>query len=803
MQDVSPALSTVPLRNFSLFLEVCEAAGAQEGALQRARSFLADPPAGRPATGRHQRRRAPRTVPNHLDAADTPTCASLLCEVLSTVPPPADGDDDELATRVVTRAGGTEAQRRLGSLLGASATCAPSREPIIHAPRVPQDLAAMLGVDGHPGVLEVRSGTEGPGAGDGDGPEDGSSGVGRARSEPRGAPDPGGPTQVERPTRGGRRSGSTLPRSGRAAGPVQRLVSVTVRVEFKVDAAALVALAALAISPEKSLPLARLLGSAREVLDRFPLRGLKGRVVVGVVLHPEARNPARTETAEAPTPWMSPERVWRLASGTPLPSALLALSEPPFGSPTLALAPLATWLAGLLVAAQEPERPLPHLSPDLTIQLPSAVVAAAFLRGILLVRPRDTGPGVSSPARPGTRFDRRLVFVVEHLVEGRDVDLWPALRGLIAHHGGSLDQLRRTDATAFEWLISRVQHEIYKKLRSFDPERAPPSYLGTIASQAFLAALYGGKLPASFLRAEAAGHLPGIPLKARAIHVQASKITGTDLERLWRSDGLILPEHQALLRLLHGQSLHAYVLATLRSQLVLTAGEPMDEDGDSDPEEAESCTNARAVASRHEVAQVFRDAQRRGGAATGRPAVAAGDHYLPEGDLVQYCRDWQRFEWGYGQFAREAFPTEKEALARLTEAQDLCQVCLERLRARRSHGGLRGERPEEWREGQEKRLRALLEREGVSRRLGDLNRAELKELAHTLGLSVNRPATAVDAIYVGALLYPDGQVAGGETATMGAQGESDEPTHGSAGTAPRAARRSRRGGPRARRPDAD
>ncbi|HOU92191.1 MAG TPA: hypothetical protein PLU22_14160, partial [Polyangiaceae bacterium] len=267
----------------------------------------------------------------------------------------------------------------------------------------------------------------------------------------------------------------------------------------------------------------------------------------------------------------------------PRPAGLPATVVAGDGAP--ALGPLAVWIGDLLVAAHDPTRALPHLNSDLTVDLPSAAVAAAFLRGFLVVRPRGAEPERSSPAKPKRKEDSRLVFTIEHLEQGREVNLWPALHRLMARHGTELMDLLGTDQSTFDWLVSHVQREIDRKLRSFEPALASRGYLEGLVAPIFFGSLYEGKLPASSPRRDAASYLPGVSAKAQARSVQASEISGAALERLWREEGKLLPEHQALLRLLSGQSLHAYVLATLRGELALAPLDPSSGGFDPEPEE--------------------------------------------------------------------------------------------------------------------------------------------------------------------------------------------------------------------------
>lgn len=807
MRDVSPALSTVPLCNAEPFLDACEQAGAKSEPLQGARSFFRDRSRGRTgASGRRAggEREAP---PTHLDAADTPACATLLAAVLSSVPSLLGDDAGEDGASAASWLAGKAARERLARRLASAATCVLPRVPVVHAPRAPWPRDGML-ADGEDSAAQGArprvAGTRAAVSGDEGALGARSAGVGGAGLAPGPGPGSGEPSRSRRAARRRERTGSApLRREGLPAIPRHRFESVTVRGEFVEDSSALVALAALAVSPDQPAPLGKLLASASEVLRRYPLRGLKGKLVVSVVMlvTDDATMQIRTETAEASTPWMSPERLWRLAEGAPLPAGLPATVVAGDGAPALALGPLAAWLGDLLVAAHDPTRALPHLTPDLTVDLPSAAVAAAFLRGFLVVRPRGAEPERSSPAKPKRHEDCRLVFTIEHLEQGREVNLWPALHRLMARHGTELMDLLGADQSTFDWLVSHVQREIYRKLRSFEPALASRGYLEGLVAPIFFGSLYGGKLPASSPRRDAASYLPGVSAKAQARNVQASKISGAALERLWREEGKLLPEHQALLRLLSGQSLHAYVLGTLRGELALAPLDPSSGGFDPEPEEP-APTDDDAGSSFWRLAQERWEDRQRPAAAPRRELRTEGP-YVPEGDVVQYCREWQCFEWGHGPFAREAFPAEIEALSRLAEAADLKRLCLDRLGARGPRQGVSREDPADRRRSRLARLAALFERKGGSTRLVDLTRAELKELVHALGLSTNRPASALDALFVVAALYPDGHVEPKRTAAQREQGEIDEPDRRSNGAARRPARRGRQRGPRDRRPDAD
>ncbi|GEM_PF-4099349 len=807
MEDVSPALSTVPFRNFAAFLDACERAGAESEPLREARSFFARQSRGRAGASERRAEGGRAAPPLHLHVSENPVGAAHLAAVLDSVSSLAEGDEGEDGGAAASWRAGKATRERLGRRLASAATCVLPCKPVVHAPR------GRRARSGSPPDRDDSSGQgageriAGPGAvapGDDGALEARPGGGGDALLALRPAPDSGEPARSGRAARRRKRAGATPSRTGEGSATARAwFEAVTVRGEFAEDSSALVALAAMAASPDQPAPLGELLASATEVLRRHPLRGLKGRLVVTVVMlvADGAGAPRRKETAEASTPWMSPERLWRLVEGTPLSAGLPASVVAGDGAPALALGPLAAWLGDLLVAAQDPARALPHLTPDLTVELSTAAEAAAFLRGFLIVRPRAVEPGRASRPPSKREEDPRLVFTMEHLEEGREVSLWPALHRLMARHGTQLEDFLGADRSTFDWLVSHLQREVYRKFRSFDPARAPQGYFERLAARLFFGALYQAKLPASSPRRDAASHLPEVSVGTQAQNVQASKISGAALERLWRQEGKLLPEHQALLRLLSGQSLHAYVLSTLRGELALASWDRSRGGFEPEPEEPAAMDDGAGSSFWRLAQERWEDRQRP--AAAPRREVRAEGPYVPEGDVVQYCRDWQCFEWGHGPFARAAFPAEIEALSRLAEATDLGRLCRERLDESQPRQGAGAEDPAGQRRSRPERLAALLARKGGSTRLVDLTRAELKELAHALGLSTNRPASALDALYVVALLYPDGHSEPRRTATRRAKGETDEPDRRSDGAARRPARRGRQRDPRDRRADAD
>ncbi|GEM_PF-3787948 len=440
--------------------------------------------------------------------------------------------------------------------------------------------------------------------------------------------------------------------------------------EIEGNGLALFVQAALCLTPAEPRALDAVLAEAAADLDQNPLLASSARLWLRARVRTGAPEAGNVEEARVESPWMTLARLRALANpgagGTPI--TLAQLADP---AAFTHLLDTAIDHADGCVAKRHSRR-LPLLTNQDHLSLRDAATTARFLLNLLVLTPgRDGG---------AARDEQRLVLTQQFLEQERELNLFPTVRAAAQRAGFRVFRSRGAGTSPIAHVArNRLQLKLYERLRTLELTPSAAVVLKRIANVLVFDAFFGGKLPRSFPRG-----------RRSRTNRQSSKTRGRVLARLWRraSGGRLIPELQALLRLLSGRSLPEY---------------------------------ARTLA-------------------PGLNDVA----------LRQFYVDLQQFEWAYGAPLRDAEPGEVATLERLDSGANLLADCWSALfrylfvGRRRQPGRHRGFLAIS---------RLLLDENGRARPLTDLNRGEILSLCIALGLSVNRPASEADALWVAEALY--------------------------------------------------
>jgi len=401
----------------------------------------------------------------------------------------------------------------------------------------------------------------------------------------------GGVTPLSRDAR----TGLGLPLTAPPGSDFPSLEELAVGGEVEGDELALFVQAALCLTTADPRALDAVLAEAAADLSLHPLLALKVRLWLRARVRTGAPEAGGVEEARVESPWMTLARLRALANPS-APGAPVTLAE--FADPAAFthLLNSAIGHADSCVAKRRSNR-LPLLSPRDHLSLRTAATAARFLLNLLILTPGRDGSAAQD--------EQRLVLTQQFLEQDRVLNLFPAVKAAAQRSGFRAFQSRGSGGSGIAGVArQRLQLRLYERLRTLELTPSAAVVLKRIANVLVFDAFFGGKFPRSFPRGR----------RSRS-NRQSSKIRGRVLARLWRraSGGRLIPELQALLRLLSGQSL---------------------------PE------HARALAPD-----------------------------LSNGDLRQLYVELQQFEWAYGTPLRDADPSEVAALERLDSGTNLLEAC--------------------------------------------------------------------------------------------------------------------------------